>query len=94
MKLLPLLLHFNADGHSINDLKVCILKGNFKDTEHRKLAELQLFIDFENNKFGFDKEISFLSRYDTFRHKGYLFFTVILSYTHSYHHFGCCTVSY
>ena len=29
-KLLPLPLHFNADDHNINDLKVCILKGNFK----------------------------------------------------------------
>ena len=32
--LLPLPLHFNADNHNINDLKVCILKGNFKDTKH------------------------------------------------------------
>ena len=38
-KLLPLPLHFNADDHNINDLKVCILKGNFKDTKHRKLTE-------------------------------------------------------
>ena len=29
-KFLPLPLHFNADDHNINDLKVCILKGNFK----------------------------------------------------------------
>ena len=34
-KLLPLPLHFNADGHYINDLKVCIMKGKFKDTKHR-----------------------------------------------------------
>ena len=34
-KLLPLPLHFNANGHNINDLKVCILKGNFMDTKHR-----------------------------------------------------------
>ena len=39
-KLLPLPLHFNLDGHYINDLKVCILKGNFKDTRHRKLTLL------------------------------------------------------
>ena len=37
-KFLPLPLHFNADDHNINDLKVCILKGNFKDTKHRKLT--------------------------------------------------------
>ena len=29
-KHLPLPLHFNTDDHNINDLKVCILKGNFK----------------------------------------------------------------
>ena len=32
---LPLPLHFNADGHNINNLKVCILKSNFTGTKHR-----------------------------------------------------------
>ena len=67
-KLLPLPLHFNADDHNINDLKVCILKGNFKDTKHRKLTERQFIINFETNKFGFNKDISFLRIYDTFKH--------------------------
>ena len=67
-RLLPLPLHFNADGHNINDLKVCILEGNFNDTKHRKLTELQFIINFVTNKFGFNKDISFLSRYDTFKH--------------------------
>ena len=58
-KLLPLPLHFNADDHNINDLKVSILKGNFKDTKNRKLTELQFIINLETNKFGFNKEISF-----------------------------------
>ena len=62
-KPLPLQLHFNADGHNINDLKVCILKGNFKDAKHKTLTELQFIIN-----FGFNKDISFLSRYDTFQH--------------------------
>ena len=43
----------------INDLKVSIMKGNFKDTKHRKLTELQFII----NMSGFRKEISFLSKY-------------------------------
>ena len=67
-KHLPLPLHFNTDDHNINDLKVCILKGNFKDTKHRKLTELQFIIYFETNKFGFNKDISFLSKYDSFKH--------------------------
>ena len=67
-KRLPLPLHFNADDHNINDLKVCILKGNFKDTKHGKLTELQFIINFEANKFGFNKDISFLSKYDTNKH--------------------------
>ena len=67
-KLLPLQLHFNADDHNIKDLKVCILKGNFKDTKHRKLTELQFIINFENNKFGLNKDISVLSKYDTLKH--------------------------
>ena len=67
-KLLPLPLNFNADDHNIDDLKVCILKGNFKDTKHRKLTELQFIINFGANKFGFNKDISFLSKYDAFKH--------------------------
>ena len=69
-KLLPLPLHFNADGHNNNDLKVCIMNGNFKDTEHRKQTEFQFIINFQTNKFGVNKDISFLSRYDTPKHKG------------------------
>ena len=61
-------LHFNAVDHNINDLKICILKGNFKDTKHRKPTELQFIINFETNKFGFNKDISFHSKYDTFKH--------------------------
>ena len=30
----------------INDFKACILKGNFKDTRHRKLTELKFIISF------------------------------------------------
>ena len=66
-KLLSQPLHFNADDHNI---KVCILKGNFKDTKHRKLTELQIIISFETNNFDFNKDISFLSKYDTFKHQG------------------------
>ena len=66
-KLLPLPLYFNADGHNINDLKVCILKGNLKDTKHRKLTELQFIINFETNKFGFNKYNFFHSKH-TFLH--------------------------
>ena len=67
---LPQPLYFNADGHDISDLNVCILKVNLKDTKHRKLAELQFIINLETNKFGFNKDVSFLSGYDTFKHKG------------------------
>ena len=69
-KLLPLPLHFYADDHNINDLNVCILKGNFKDTKHGKLTELQFIINFETNKCSFNKDISFLSKYDTYKHQG------------------------
>ena len=67
-KLLPLPLHFNADDHNINDLNVCILMGNFKDTKQRRLTELQFIINFETNKFGFNKEISFRGKYNAFKH--------------------------
>ena len=67
-KLLPLPLHYNADGHNINDLKICIMKCNFKDTKHRKLTELQFIINFETNIFGLNKDISFLRKYDAFKH--------------------------
>ena len=58
-KLLPLPLHFNADGHNMSDLKVCILKFNFKDNTLRKLTELQFITNFSANKFGLNKDISF-----------------------------------
>ena len=83
-KLLPLPLHFNADDHNIDDLKVCILKCNFKDTKHRKLIELQFVINFETNKFGFYKDISFLRKYDTFMHKGEIFSTLMSSFSQRY----------
>ena len=67
-KLLPLPLHFNADDNNINDLKVSIFKCNFKDTKHRKLTGLQFIINFETNKLGFNKDISFLGKYNTFKH--------------------------
>ena len=67
-KLLPLPLHFNADDSNINDLIVCILKGQFKDTKHRKLTELLFIIYFETNKFGFNKDIYFLSKYEAIKH--------------------------
>ena len=84
---------FNADDHNINDLKVCILKGNFKDNEHRKLTELQFIINFETNKFGFNKDIFssvhmiFLSiKVKYFQLQCNPFLAVILSYTCSYRH--------
>ena len=40
----------------------------YKTTKHRKLTELQFIINFETNKFGFNKDIFFLSKYDTFKH--------------------------
>ena len=31
---------------------------------------MQFITNFEINKFGFDKDISFLSKYDTLKHQG------------------------
>ena len=45
-----------------------ILKGNFKDSKRRKLTELQFIINFERSKFGFNKDISLLSKYDALKH--------------------------
>ena len=72
-KFLPLPLYLDADDHNINDLKVCILKCNFKDTIHRKLTELPFIINFKTKTFGLNKDISFLTRYDTFKHQRYIF---------------------
>ena len=92
-KLLPLPLHFNADDHNISDLKVCILKGNFKDTKYRKLNELQFIINFDTNKFGFNKDIfssvniiplSIKVKY--LLRQCHPFLVVILSYTCSHRH--------
>ena len=46
----------------------CIVKGNFKDTKHIKQIEQQFIINFVSNKFGFNKDITYLSKYDTIRY--------------------------
>ena len=92
-KLLPLPLHFNADDHNINDLMVCILKGNFKDAIHGKLTELQFIINLKPISLVFIK--TFLSSANMilssikakyFQLQCHPFIAVILSYTHSYRH--------
>ena len=65
----PLPLHFNSDNGNINNIKVCILKSNFKDTKHRKLIELQFIIKYKSSKLDHNKDISTLSRHNTFKHK-------------------------
>ena len=64
----------NVDAASLGCLWIfgiaCILSGNLTDTKHRKLAKLQFIINFETNKFGHNKDISFLSRSDTFKCNG------------------------
>ena len=52
------------------DPKFCTLKGNCKDTKQKKLTELQVFMKYESNKLGLNKDTPFLSTHNTFEHKG------------------------
>ena len=39
--------HFNSHGHSINDLNICIIKGNLHEVDRRKCEEVKMILLFD-----------------------------------------------
>ncbi|OCT93901.1 hypothetical protein XELAEV_18011572mg [Xenopus laevis] len=60
----PVAVHFCSNNHSIKDLRVTVLKGNFKTQQERKEWEFKLMRKFNTLECGLNRDRSFMSRYD------------------------------
>ncbi|OCT64129.1 hypothetical protein XELAEV_18045231mg [Xenopus laevis] len=60
----PVAAHFCSNTHSIKDLRVTVLKGNFKTQQERKEWEFKLMRKFNTLECGLYRDRSFMSRYD------------------------------
>ncbi|OCT72298.1 hypothetical protein XELAEV_18035271mg [Xenopus laevis] len=60
----PVAAHFCSNTHSIKDLQVTVLKGNFKTQQERKEWEFKLIRKFNTLECGLKRDRSFMSRYD------------------------------
>ncbi|OCT80479.1 hypothetical protein XELAEV_18027291mg [Xenopus laevis] len=60
----PVEAHFCNNTHSIKDLRVTALKGNFKTQQEQKEWELKLIRKFNTQECGLNRDRSFMSRYD------------------------------
>ncbi|XP_056418825.1 uncharacterized protein LOC130359365 [Hyla sarda] len=58
--------HFTQTGHSLQDLKIKILKGNFKNTQERKTFEAKMIVLYDSKNRGLNVDLSFLSHYQNF----------------------------
>ena len=60
---LPVPSHFNSAGHSVDDMKVCVLRGGLTQTMPRRTEEQRLIAKFNTLSEGLNKDLDFLSRY-------------------------------
>ncbi|OCT92580.1 hypothetical protein XELAEV_18015637mg [Xenopus laevis] len=60
----PVAAHFCSNTHSIKDLRVTVLKGNFKTQQERKEWEFKLMRKFNILECGLNRDRSFMSSYD------------------------------
>ena len=61
---LPVPSHFNSAGHSMDDMKVCVLRGGLSQTKPRRTEEQRLIAKFRTHSEGLNKDLDFLSRYN------------------------------
>ena len=61
----PVANHFNKPNHTANDLRCCILKGQFTSNKERQLCEHKLIVKYNCHINGLDKDKSFRSNYRT-----------------------------
>ncbi|OCT76745.1 hypothetical protein XELAEV_18031946mg [Xenopus laevis] len=60
----PVAANFCSNTHSIKDLQVSVLKGNFKTQQERKEWEFKLMRKFNTLNCGLNRDRSLMSRYD------------------------------
>ena len=63
----PVADHFNKANHSLSDLKICLFGGGYKTADERKLAELRAIINSKSFKFGLNRDISWLDKYNFYK---------------------------
>ena len=61
----PIGEQFNLGGHTHQDIKVCILKGNLSDLRKRRTFEVKLINKFKDHKGLLNRDHGFLSLYKT-----------------------------
>ena len=61
---LPIPSHFNSAGHSVEDMKVCVLRGGLSQTKPRRTEEQRLIAKFRTHSEGLNRDLDFLSRYN------------------------------
>ena len=59
----PVAEHFNLAGHSLNDLTICVLKGNLHEIKNRKAKEVGMILFFDTQTTGLNIDIGLLSHY-------------------------------
>ena len=59
----PVANHFNKNNHTANDLRCCILKGQFMSNKERQLCEQKLIVKYNYHINGLNKDKSFLRNY-------------------------------
>ena len=57
--------HFSQPDHTIEDLNVLVLKGNFRTIQERKTFELRMIIIFDTKTNGLNLHIGLLTLYTT-----------------------------
>lgn len=55
--------HFSQSDHTIEDLNVLVLKGNFRTIQERKTFELRMILLFDTKNNGLNLDIGFLTHY-------------------------------
>ncbi|CAI9580547.1 unnamed protein product [Staurois parvus] len=57
--------HFAQPDHTMGDLNILVLKGNFKSIQERKTFELSMIILFDTRDNGLNLDMGFLTHYPT-----------------------------
>ena len=60
----PIGEHFNRLQHSMQDLRVAVLKkGNYKNSREREIEELKMITNFDCVNTGLNRDYGFMSHY-------------------------------
>lgn len=55
--------HFSSPGHTIQDLKLCIWKGHFRNDAQRKAEETRLILRINSHRKGLNRDLGLLNEF-------------------------------